>query len=84
VLLNHAYGYNISPDYSMSAEMLSYMEVEQDIFQINKFGYNPDANVTFYFDSNDFACALASKLGQYKELSIDENEVECELPDITD
>jgi len=58
------------------------MEVEQDIFQVNKFGYNPDANVTFYFDSNDFACALAEKLGQYKEIKIDETEVICEVPDI--
>ena len=84
VLLKHAYGYEISPDYSISAQMLSYMEVEQDVFQINKFGYNPDAAVSFYFDSNDFACALASKLGQYREIKIDETEVVCEVPELTD
>ena len=84
MLLKHAYGYEIRPDYSISAQMLSYMEVEQDVFQINKFGYNPDAAVSFYFDSNDFACALASKLGQYREIKIDETEVVCEVPELTD
>lgn len=31
-LLLHAYGYDVDPDYSMSAHMLAYMEVESDIF----------------------------------------------------
>ena len=80
-LLKHAYGYDIDPDYSMSAHMLTYMEVQQDIFQLNKFGGNHDADVNFYFDSVDFACALASKAGQYKEYKIKETEIECEVPE---
>ena len=37
--------------------------------------------MTFYFDSTDFACALATKLGQYEEHKIKEMEFECEVPD---
>lgn len=84
ILLQKAYGYNISPDYSISAEMISYMEVEQDIFQLNKIGLNPDATVNFYFESTDFACALAEKLGQYKEYKIYGKTLSCEVPDILD
>lgn len=83
MLLQQAYGYNLAPDYSCSAHMISYMEVEQDIFQLNKFGLNPNQDVTFYFDSTDFACALATKLGQYEEYKIDETEFDCEVPACT-
>lgn len=31
-VLKQAYGYNITPDYSMSAHTLTYMEIENDIF----------------------------------------------------
>jgi len=31
-VLKHAYGYDTVPDYSISADMITYMEVEQDIF----------------------------------------------------
>jgi hypothetical protein len=37
-------------------------------------------DVDFYFDSVDFACALAPKLGQYKEYKLDEKFVTCEVP----
>jgi len=83
-ILKHAYGYNDSPDYSMSAHMLTYMEVENDIFQLNKFGLNPNADVNFYFENNDFACALAAKCGQYKEYPIKETEIRCEVPECND
>ena len=83
-LLKQAYGYNISPDYSMSAHTLTYMEIENDIFQLNKFGLNPNADVNFYFENNDFACALATKVGKYKEYPIDETFIECEVPACTD
>lgn len=80
-ILKHAYGYNMDPDYSLSAHTLTYMEVENDIFQLNKFGLNPNADVNFYFENNDFACALATKLGQFKEYPIKETEIECEVPE---
>lgn len=84
VVLQQAYGYNISPDYSLTADMLTYMDVQSDIFQLNKLGLAPDAEIDFVFDSNDFACALANKLGQYKEYKIKETEVICEVPDLND
>lgn len=83
LILQRAYGYNLTPDYSCSARMISYMEVEQDIFQLNKFGLNPNMDVNFYFDSTDFACALASKCGQYQEYKIKEKEFDCEVPECT-
>lgn len=83
-VLRHAYGYNDVPDYSMSVHTLTYMEVENDIFQLNKFGLNPNADVNFYFENNDFACALATKTGQFKEYPIKEIEIECEVPECTD
>lgn len=83
-ILKQAYGYNISPDYSMSAHTLTYMEIENDIFQLNKFGLNPNADVNFYFENNDFACALATKVGKYKEYPIDETTIECEVPECID
>ena len=83
-VLKHAYGYDIAPNYSISADMITYMEVEQDIFQLQKYGLNPNTDVNFYFDRTTFACDLATKLGQYKEYKIEEKEVVCEVPPCTD
>ncbi len=82
-ILRHAYGYDMQPDYSVSAEMITYMEVEQDIFQLNKYGLNPNMDVNFYFDRLTFACDLAAKLGQYKEYKLEEREIVCEVPACT-
>lgn len=79
-ILKHAYGYETTPDYHLSVHMLTFMEVENDIFQLQKYGLNPNMDVNFYFDSNDFACALATRAGQYKEYKIDEVEISCEVP----
>ena len=38
-LLINAYGEDSTPDYSISTTMLTYMEVENDIFQLNKYEY---------------------------------------------
>ncbi len=83
-VLKHAYGYDTAPDYSISANMITYMEVEQDIFQLQKYGLNPNTDVNFYFDRMVFACDLATKLGQYKEYKLEEKEVVCEVPPCTD
>jgi hypothetical protein len=71
-LIYNAYGETSTPDYSISTTMLTYMEVENDIFQLNKYGVIPNMDVNFYFDSTDFACTLAYKLGQLKEYPIKE------------
>ena len=83
LILQRAYGQIHNPDYSCKAEMISYMEVEQDIFQLQKYGLNPNTDVNFYFDITDFATALATKLGQYQEYPIKEMEITCEVPDCT-
>ena len=69
-LILHAYGYDVDPDYSISAKMITYMEVENDIFNLNKYGIIPNADVNFYFDATEFACNLAVKLGKLKEFKI--------------
>jgi len=78
-IVRAAYGEDPDPNYKVSAEMITYMEVENDIFQLNKFGAFPSTNVNFYFDSKDFATSLAYKLGQYKEYPIDEQQIEIEF-----
>lgn len=81
LILTRAYGYNLNPDYHCTARMITYMEVGQDILQLQKYGLNPNTDVDFYFDSTDFACALATQCGQYQEFKINEKEVSCEVGD---
>lgn len=78
-IVRAAYGEDPDPNYKVSAEMITYMEVENDIFQLNKFGAFPSTNVNFYFDSKDFATALAYKLGQFKEYKVDEQIITIEF-----
>ena len=78
-IVRAAYGEDPDPNYKISAEMITYMEVENDIFQLNKFGAFPSTNVNFYFDSKDFATSLAYKLGQFKEYKIDEQIITIEF-----
>ena len=63
--------------------MITYMEVQTDILQLQKWGLNPSMDVTFYFDSMDFACWLETKCGQLKEYQIDETDIYCEVPECT-
>ena len=80
-ILKRAYGYNITPNYTMSAHMITYADVQQDIFLLNKIGMNPNVEIDFNFDRIDFACALATKCGQFKEYKIKKTEYICEIPD---
>lgn len=80
VILKRAYGYETNPNYSISAEMITYPEAQQDIFLMNKYGYNPNGEIDFYFHKVDFACALATKCGQLKEYKIDTEPFVCEVP----
>ena len=81
--LLRAYGCNVNPCYNCSADMITYMEVQTDILQLQKWGLNPSMDVTFYFDSMDFACWLATKCGQLKEYPIEETDIYCEVPECT-
>lgn len=40
-VLKRAYGYEITPQYDVSAEMVAFAEVDQDIFALNKYGIIP-------------------------------------------
>ena len=79
-ILKRAYGYDITPDYSMSAHVIMYPVVQADVFQLQKLGMIPQEQVELYVGSTDFACALAPQVGRLKEYQIDEIEVECEVP----
>lgn len=82
-ILRKAYGYEITPDYTLSAPMITYAEVQTDIFQMNKYGHIPNVEVEFAFDRIDFACALATKCGRYKEYKINKKEINSIVPDVT-
>lgn len=78
-----AYGMDSHPDYHISSDMVTFCEVENDIFQLNKYGITPNTDVNFYFDINQFACSLAHSLGQLKEYRIHETDVDVEIPENT-
>lgn len=80
-VLRHAYGYDESPDYSISAQMVTYMEVQDDLLQLDRYGLVPNTTVSFWFDREDFACALAQRLGQLKEYKVRETEFAIEVPE---
>lgn len=80
-VLRQAYGYNITPDYTLTAHMITYPEMQQDIFALQKYGVVPQAEVDFNFDAKQFACDLATKCGQLKEYPIEESEIVCEVPE---
>ena len=81
-ILKRAYGYEMNPDYSMSVDMITYVDAQQDLFKMNNLGFQVDAEFDFHFDKIDFACALATKCGQLKEYKIDEKEIFCEVPSV--
>lgn len=62
-ILKRAYGYDITPDYKVSAEMVTFAEVDADVFNLNKIGYTPNMDINLIFDSVRFACDLAPKVG---------------------
>lgn len=82
-LLKHAYGYDITPNYNLSADMIAFVEVDQDIFNLNKYGIISNTDINIIFDSKQFACDFATKTGVYKEYKIDETEITCEVPACT-
>ena len=65
--LKQAYGYDDDPDFSLSANMITYTEVDDDIFILDRLGSQNSQKVNFYFDMTDFATKFMTKLGQFKE-----------------
>lgn len=81
-LLLHAYGFDHDPKYPFHASLIGYMQVENDIFQLSKYGIIPNTDVTFYFEEGDFATALATQLGRLHEYSV--NPFEYSLSGLTE
>lgn len=83
-ILRRAYGYNDNPNYTMSAHMITYADVQTDMFQLNKYGHVPNVEIDFNFDKIDFACALATKYGQLKEYQIEQSDIFYKVPPSSD
>lgn len=60
--------------------MITYPEVVQNIFNMQKFGYVPQDEIDFNFDSKQFACDLATRCGQLREYKIKDIDVAFEVP----
>ena len=65
------YGQQTNATYSLSTNMITYMEVDNSILAINGLGLVPTDEVTFYFAINDFAASFANNLSQYAEYPIE-------------
>ena len=64
--------------------MVTYPEIHQDVFNLQKYGYVPQSEIDFNFDSKQFACDLATKCGQLKEYKIRDLEVQFIVPNLED
>ncbi len=65
--LKQAYGYDDNPDFSLSCNLITYTEIDDDIFILDRLGKSNTPKVNFYFDITDFATKFMTKLGQFKE-----------------
>ena len=64
------YGHNSNATYNLSANMLTYMEVDSSVLAINSLGLVPQDELTFYFSINDFAASFANDVSQYAQYPI--------------
>lgn len=65
--LKQAYGYDDDPNFSLSCNLITYTEIDDDIFILDRLGKSNTPKVNFYFDITDFATKFMTKLGQFKE-----------------
>lgn len=79
-VLRQAYGYEQNPQYHPSVDMVAFAEIDTDVFELNKYGFTPNTDITLTFDAIQFACDLAPYVGVYREYPVDRSEVFCELP----
>jgi len=49
--LKQAYGVEQNPDYSISAEMIAFAEIDSDVFNLNKLGLVPETDINLVFDA---------------------------------
>jgi hypothetical protein len=74
-ILKQAYGYNPDIEFVLSANLITYTEVDEDIFVLDRIGIKNDQKISFYFDATEFATSFMTSLGQFKEYPIVETEV---------
>lgn len=70
-LMRQAYGYDPDIKFELTANLITYTEVENDIFVLDRLGHHNDQKTYFYFDLTEFATAFMAKLGQFKEYPFD-------------
>jgi hypothetical protein len=73
--LKQAYGYDDDPNFSLSCNLITYTEIDDDIFILDRIGKSNTPKVNFYFDITDFATKFMTKLGQFKEYKFNEVEI---------
>tara|TARA_A100001011_G_scaffold397655_1_gene499384 strand:+ start:158 stop:1840 length:1683 start_codon:yes stop_codon:yes gene_type:complete len=66
---NLIYGENTDPNYFLSGGMDIYIEVENDVFEMSKYGITPNENITIYFSVGEFNSKFASRLGNVTTLT---------------
>lgn len=64
------YGHQENLSYSLSSNMIAYMEVDSSMLVLNALGSVPQDELTFYFSINDFAACFATNVGQYAEYPV--------------
>jgi len=80
VVLKRAYGYEMNPEYHPSVDMIAFAEINNDVFELNKYGFVPNTDITLTFDAIQFACDLAPYVGVYREYPIEKTDIICEVP----
>lgn len=63
------YGENANMEFYLSGDMIVYIEVENDIFELNKWALLPNENINIYFTVGDFNTKFAPQLGSKKVFS---------------
>mgnify|MGYP001228570681 CR=1 FL=1 len=66
-LENLIYGESMDKSFYLSGDIPVYIDVQTDIFELNKFGIQPQENLDIYFSVNDFNTRFSSQLGERKE-----------------
>lgn len=69
-IMKRAYGYDPDISFNLSANLITYTEVDEDIFVLDRIGIKNDQKISFYFDATEFATAFMTSLGQFKEYPI--------------
>lgn len=64
------YGHKENPTFDLSANMITFMEVDSSVLAINSLGLIGQDELTFYFSINDFGVCFSPDIGQFAEYEI--------------